>query len=116
MLSSVWARAVREVPQLKTYEADADDIALVKTIIRAAVVRWYDSGSGVVTSRGAGDFTEMYRRDSEGLGGTLTRAELNELRAVVGIEETGGAWTTLPTGWDDTPPTTHPFVSPGWGV
>lgn len=112
MLSSVWARAVREVPELKDHTADADDTALVKTIIRAAVVRWYDSGSGAVTSRGAGDFSEYYRRDVEGLGGTFTKDELNELRAVVGLDQASGSASTVLTYPLPEWPTVHPFVAP----
>jgi len=110
MIGSVWARARKAVPQLADPELtlDSDDTELLRTVLRSACLRWFDGGSGAVYQRGAGDFSETLR--ASGLGGTFTREELSELRALAGVVA-GGASTVLTYPLPETP-TVHPFVAP----
>ncbi|WP_280507810.1 hypothetical protein [Nocardia flavorosea] len=110
MISSVWSRARKAVPQLTDPELSlgADDTELLRTVLRSAVLRWFDGGSGAVYQRGAGDFSETLR--ASGMGGTFTREELSELRSLAGLEP-GGASTILTYPLPEAL-TSHPFVAP----
>ncbi|MGK8466275.1 hypothetical protein [Nocardia cyriacigeorgica] len=111
MIATAWARAQKIAPCLKDLAADDTQAEVVKSTLRSVVLRWYDTGSGGVVARTAGDFSERL----SGFGGGLFRPdEIRDLQEVCGSAGRGGKATTIPT-WDEpTPPTVHPFVAP-WG-
>lgn len=57
MIADAVAMAVRVAPCLKD-TTDVDVLAAAKAIIRAAILRWNDSGSGAVTQQTAGSFSQ----------------------------------------------------------
>lgn len=107
MIKGVWARAVKVAPCLKTMEwsedEDADeydDTQLVKSVIRGACLRWYDSGSGAAIQRAAGEYSETLTGYS---GGLLRPDEVRDLQKLCSDLSTGGRATTIPTGLYSTP-------------
>ena len=71
MIEDVEARARQAAPCISDPEflADEDRTAAVRSVLRQAVLRWNDAGSGVFTQMGAGPFQ----------GSTDTRAERKPL-------------------------------------
>jgi len=99
MISTVWARAKKVAPCLKEDAAlaDEDDEEFVRGILRAVVLRWADSGSGVHTNRVAGDYQEGLNQ----FGGGLFRPnEILDLQQMC-ITFSGQRATTIPTGGYD---------------
>lgn len=106
MITSVWARCTKVAPCLKEMEwsetesdEEYENTQLVKTIVRAAVLRWSDSGSGIVTQRIAGDYQETLSGVSG--GGLLRPDEIRDLQQLCATSSTQAA-VTVPT-WPDGP-------------
>lgn len=81
MIATIWARTRKLAPCLKEedVELDEDDFQVVKGIVRQVVLRWAESGSGVVGSRTAGDFGETY---VSGAGGAFRPDEIRDLQSI----------------------------------
>lgn len=96
MLAGVWARARKIAPCLHESTTTLDDIdtELVKTIITSVVVRWHESGSGAVTQRGAGDFSETLSGYS---GGLFRPDEIRDLQQMCSEFRAQSA-STIPVG------------------
>lgn len=98
MIASVWARACKLAPCLRDKdwedEANAEDMEIVKDVLRRVALRWFDTGSGAVTERQASDFSESLT--SEYSGGRFRPDEINDL---VDVCATGSrqAATTIAT-------------------
>jgi len=87
MVATVWSRAQKLAPCLTAVDPDpnplddAVDLETVKDILRSAVLRWNDSGSGAVTSRTAGDYSENFASSG---GGLFRPGEIADLRTLCG--------------------------------
>jgi hypothetical protein len=81
MIATVWSRTRKLAPCLKEddVELDVDDLETVKGIVRSVILRWAESGSGVVGSRNAGDYGETY---TTGGGGSFRPDEVRDLQTV----------------------------------
>lgn len=86
MIESLWARATKLAPCLKVKEWSDDDAEeeyedtiFVRSILRSVALRWADSGSGAVTQRTAGEFSETLAGYS---GGLFRPDEIQDLKAV----------------------------------
>lgn len=82
MITTIWSRVRKLAPCLKDpdIELDEDDLETVKSIMRSVILRWAESGSGVVGSRTAGDYQESYT--ARGSGGTFRPEEIRDLQSV----------------------------------
>lgn len=113
MIATAWSRAQRAAPCLADDDSDltAADIEIVKDVLRSAILRWAERGTGVVAQRTAGEYGETIRDN----GSTLFRPnEIRDLLGVCGsIRKRGRASTisTLPS-WAGPPtPDVHPFLT-----
>lgn len=82
MIATIWSRARKLAPCLKDpdIELDEDDTETLKGILRTVILRWSESGSGIVSSRTAGDYAETYT--GRGSGGTFRPEEIRDLQAL----------------------------------
>lgn len=107
MIATVWSRAQKLATCLTAVTPDPnpldDDVdrETVKDILRSAVLRWNDSGSGAVTSRTAGDYSENFAHSG---GGLFRPGEIADLRSLCGARAGQKASTIL------TSPSYDPFV------
>ena len=83
MIATVWARARTVAPCLASddVELSPDQFEVVKGIVRDAVLRWSDVGTGVTKSRTAGDYAESYDAGA-GRSGLFRPDEIHELQNV----------------------------------
>ncbi|MCA1841079.1 MAG: hypothetical protein LC723_12275 [Actinobacteria bacterium] len=105
MIATVWSRAKRLAPCLKTEAPDPnplddeDNLELVKSALRAAILRWIETGSGGggITSQGAGDFNQGLSAYS---GGLFRPDEILDLQGMCSDYKSQKASTieTYPTG------------------
>lgn len=85
MIATVWSRAQTLAPCLKVEAPDPNplddptNVEVVKSVLRAAVLRWDETGSGGVTSRRANEYQESL---SEYSGGLFRPDEIATLRAL----------------------------------
>lgn len=92
MIDDATATAVLAAPCLSNETTlTPAQIAAVKAVLRGAVLRWNDAGSGVLTQQGAGPFqqsidTRQARR------GMFWPSEISQLQAICKGEETSGAF------------------------
>lgn len=81
MIEDAEAMAVLAAPCLTTpeFQADPAKMAAVKAILRGAILRWSDAGSGAVTQQGAGPFQQTIdtRTDRKGM---FWPSEIGQLR------------------------------------
>lgn len=82
MIATVWARTRTLAPCLSEadVELNADQFENVKSVVRDVVLRWAELGTGVASSRTAGDYSESY--NGGGSGGLFRPGEIRELQAV----------------------------------
>lgn len=115
MIASVWARAVKLAPCLKTKEWSDDetndlyeDTEFVKDILRRVILRWNDSGSGAVTQRQAGEYGETLSGYSGGLFRPDEVRDLQNLCAetaqtqkasTILTDPTAGTWEIVHADW-----------------
>lgn len=98
MIRTAWVRALRLAPCLK--EPDFDDPAdleIVKDVLRGAILRWSERGSGAVTQRTAGEYGETLKESDSAL---FRPQEIRDLQSLCsGYRKRGRASTisTLPT-------------------
>lgn len=115
MIATAWARAQRIAPCLKEEapELDSSDIEIVKDVLRSAILRWSERGSGAVVQRTAGEYGETLAKADD--SGNLFRPnEIRDLQSVCGnARKRGRASTisTIPTGYYGDEPTVHPFLT-----
>lgn len=99
MIATTWARIITKVaPCLggeDALELTEDQEELVRGIVRDVVLRWYDSGSGAVSSHSAGDYSETL--GSYG-GGKFRPDEISDLQDLCSTYRSQSA-TTIPTGY-----------------
>ncbi|WP_280472748.1 hypothetical protein [Nocardia cyriacigeorgica] len=110
MIAAAWARArkVARCLALAETELDADGIEILRSALRSAVLRWYETGSGAVAQRQAGDYAETLARDST-RGGLFRPDEIRDLLGLCDSARSDGA-STIPTWPEYLPPPAHPFL------
>lgn len=97
MIRSAWARAISIAPCLGTGFDELTDVQkeIVCDVLRGAILRWADRGSGAVAQRNAGDYGETLRGGSTGL---FQPDEIRDLQDVCSEHKRRGRATTIPTG------------------
>lgn len=81
MIDTAMARAARVAPCIRDETLSADNSEAAKGVIRDAVLRWHEAGSGAITQQTAGPFsqainTQIPRR------GLFWPSEVDELQAI----------------------------------
>lgn len=104
MIADAEAMAILAAPCLSGPEfQDPSKVAAVKAILRGAILRWNDAGSGAVTQQGAGPFQQTIdtRTDRKAMFWPSEIAQLQGLCAADG--GAGHAFTidTAPKPWRD---------------
>jgi hypothetical protein len=81
MIDTALARAARVAPCVRDETLSDDNAEAVKGILRDAVLRWHESGSGAVTQQSAGPFQQTIdnRQQRRGL---FWPSDIEELQAV----------------------------------
>jgi len=102
MIEDVEARARQAAPCIAEAEfmADADRMAAVRSILRQAVLRWNDAGTGVFTQMGAGPYQASTDTRSERKP-LLWPSEISDLREICAAYSGGGearAFSVRPSG------------------
>lgn len=116
MIATAWARAGQAAPCLKDAgddTLDAEDLEIVKDVLRSAILRWVERGSGAVVSRSAGEYGETLARIDDS-GNLFRPGEIRDLKQVCGnLRKRGRASTisTLPPWAGGPTPTVHPFLT-----
>ncbi|MEV0851480.1 hypothetical protein [Nocardia fluminea] len=105
MIAATWVKAKKIAPCIGELDADPDQIELVRSTMRAVVLRWHDTGSGAVRQQTAGDFGETFSSYS---GGLWRPDEIDDLQGVCGQAVTGKA-STIAT-WGEPTTQTNPFL------
>lgn len=105
MIEDAVAMATLAAPCLSTPEFQSDDakVAAVKAILRGAVLRWNDAGSGALVqhSQTAGPFTNSESYDNrQSRKGMFWPSEIAQLRDLCSTSDDGAAFVvdTAPTG------------------
>ena len=97
MIEDAEAMAVLAAPCLADAEFRADSalVGVVKAILRGAILRWHDAGSGAVTQQGAGPFQQTVdtRTTRKGMFWPSEITQLRDLCAKFNGSDTGGAFT-----------------------
>lgn len=91
LVEDVVARAKNLVPELEAQLTDSQ-VAVAKAVIRKAVARWADSGSGGVTTKSqtAGPYQTSETYEARGDRPLFYDSEIDELRAIfIGGDELG---------------------------
>ena len=91
MITDATALAVRAAPCLK-HSDDPDLLAAAKAIMRAAILRWLDQGTGTLQSMTADVFGVRFDNRTPRQAGGYLREEIKQLKALCG---TGGAYTIV---------------------
>lgn len=103
MIADAEALALLVAPGLDRTGEDDDpltdpQLAAVKAILRAAILRWNEAGNGILSQRSAGPFSETIdtRQTRRGM---FTPAEIEQLQSVVAGEDGSGIFSidTVPT-------------------
>lgn len=116
MIATAWARAGQAAPCLRDAHddtLDAEDLEIVKDVLRSAILRWVERGSGAVVSRNAGEYGETLARIDDS-GNLFRPGEIRDLKEVCGnVRKRGRASTiaTLPTSAGGPTPTVHPVLT-----
>lgn len=117
MIADVSAMAVLVAPCLGD-EAELSDQqkAAAKAVLRGAILRWNDSGTGAFQSQTAGPFTvQMDTRQQR--RGAFWPSEIEQLQGICQDGTGGGAFTldTAPKGGSIHAPTCSIFFGTTWG-
>lgn len=93
MIEDAEAMAVLAAPCLSTpeFQDDAVKVAAVKAVLRGAVLRWNDAGSGMVQQQGAGPFQQTIDTKQERRG-MFWPSEIAQLRDLCSTGKAGGAF------------------------
>lgn len=94
MVDDAEAMAVLAAPCLSTpeFQADPVKVAAVKAILRGALLRWNDAGSGMVTQQGAGPFQQTIDTKQERRG-MFWPSEISQLRDLCSADGSGEAFS-----------------------
>ncbi|UPW09791.1 hypothetical protein M1C59_02740 [Gordonia terrae] len=116
MIETAWARAQDVAPCLTGQIGDEPappltdvETVIVKDVLRAAILRWHDRGSGAHSQRTAGEYGETLRAGDTNL---FRPNEIRDLQKVCGTSRRRGKASTILTGVFTLPtPTVHPFLT-----
>lgn len=92
MIDDALAMAKLVAPCIGETEFDAGKAAAAKAILRGAILRWHDSGSGAVSQQVAGPFQQTLdtRQPRRSL---FWPSEIEQLEKLCRTETGGGAWS-----------------------
>lgn len=93
MIDDASAMAAQAAPCINTadFQANAEKMAALKAILRAALLRWNDSGSGAVTQQAAGPFSQSIDTTRERRG-MYWPSEITQLQELCSATPSGGAY------------------------
>lgn len=95
MIRTAWARALRLAPCLKEPDfEDPEGLEVLKDVLRTAILRWHDRGSGAVVQRTAGEYGETLRSDG---GALFLPQEIRDLQSLCKDYRKRGRASTLST-------------------
>lgn len=94
MIADAEATATLVAPCITSAEfaADAVKLAGLKAILRGAILRWHDAGSGAVVQQAAGPFSQTVDQ-SKTRRGMFWPSEIEQLQALCRTADSGGAFT-----------------------
>ena len=94
MIADAEAMAVMVAPCLgaSDFAQDANKRAAVKAILRGAILRWHDSGSGAVVQQTAGPFSQTVDQ-SKVRKGMFWPSEIEQLQNLCKVATSGGAFS-----------------------
>lgn len=101
MISTALARAARVAPCINDSTLSVDHAEAFKGILRDAILRWNEAGSGALQQQSAGPFgmTVDTRTPRRGL---FWPSEIDEMQAIckdhAGVESSTGAFSITPSG------------------
>ncbi|MDL9938763.1 hypothetical protein QSJ18_18610 [Gordonia sp. ABSL1-1] len=111
MIRSAWARAISVAPCLGTGYPSLTPVQqeIIRDVLRGAVLRWAERGSGAVSQRTAGDYAETLKGSS---GGLFQPQEIRDLTDICAEHKRRPRATTILTGDNRGPgvPEVHPFL------
>ncbi|MDH3045049.1 hypothetical protein [Gordonia alkanivorans] len=118
MINTAAARAVKVAPCLRVPIGSTDPVSpladeasaeIVKDVMRSAVLRWIDRGSGAIYSEQSGDFSRSILKDSANL---FRPNEIRDLQEVCQDYRRQQTASTILTGAPNAyqVPNVHPFV------
>jgi hypothetical protein len=81
MIADALALAARVAPCLDDEDLDAGVAAAAKAVLRGAILRWYESGSGAYTQQQAGPF-QITSDNRQGRKSMFWPSEISELTAL----------------------------------
>ena len=97
MIEDAEAMAVLAAPCLSSSEFQSDEarMAAVRAILRGALIRWHDAGSGAVTQQSAGPFSQSLdtRQQRRGMFWPSEIAQLRDICAGFSGADSTGAYT-----------------------
>lgn len=99
MIADATAMAELVAPCLGDSELSDKKVAAAKAILRAAILRWHDSGSGALSQQAAGPFSQTMdtRQQRRSL---FWPDEIEKLQQICRADSTdGGAWSYDSLGW-----------------
>lgn len=84
MIADAMAMAGRAAPCLVDHTAELSDaqVSAVKAILRRAILRWHDVGSGAVTQIGAGPFQQSVDTSKSASKSLFWPSEITDLQAI----------------------------------
>jgi hypothetical protein len=82
--------------------------AAARAIIRGAVIRWHEAGSGAITSQAVGPFSQTVDT-SQVRRGMYWPSEIKQLQDLCGKNQSRAFSIDTAPAW--TPPTAHPFLT-----
>lgn len=91
-----------------TLEDTFTHTAAARAIIRGAILRWNDAGSGAITSQTVGPFSQTVDT-SQVRRGMFWPSEIKQLQELCGKSESRAFAIDTAPGW--TVPTVHPFLT-----
>lgn len=100
MIADATAMAELVAPCISSADLSEKKAAAAKAILRAAILRWHDSGNGAVSQQVAGPFQQVLdtRQQRRSL---FWPTEIEQLQKICQADSTGGrAWGYDGVGWD----------------
>lgn len=91
MIEDALAMAAMVAPCISSEDLTDSKAAAAKAIIRGAILRWHDSGSGAVSQQSAGPFQQTLdtRQPRRSL---FWPSEIEQLEKLCRADDQGGAW------------------------
>lgn len=84
------------MPEAARPRPDDTDIEILKDVVRSAILRWNDRGSGAIVSRNAGEYGETLNR-ADDKRALYRPGEIRDLQAVCGNVRKRGQASTIST-------------------